>query len=46
MNLDEVEANERGQFSAILTEQTWSMKELLYGQKENFFKRNLSSPLG
>ena len=27
------EQKERGQYSAILTEQAWSMKDLLYGQK-------------
>jgi len=28
---------ERGQFIAVLTEQAWSIKDLLYGLKENFF---------
>ena len=37
----EVEINkqakkERGQYQAILTEQTWSIKDLLYGFRENF----------
>ena len=27
---------ERGQYSVILTEQTWSIKDLLYGQKRTF----------
>ena len=36
MNRDEVEVHklakkERGQYPAILTEQTWSIKDLLYG---------------
>ena len=36
MDRDEVEAHklgkkERGQYPAILTEQTWSIKDLLYG---------------
>ena len=26
-----------GQYPAIVTGQAWSMKDLLYGQKENFF---------
>ena len=38
---DEVEVHklakkERGQFPAILTEQTWSIKDLLYGFRGNF----------
>ena len=38
MDLDEVEVHknakrERGQYSAILTEQAWSIKDLLYGIK-------------
>ena len=38
MDRDEVEVNknaikERGQYPAILTEQAWSIKDLLYGQK-------------
>ena len=41
MDRDEVEVNkpakkERGQYPAILTEQTWSIKDLLYGFWENF----------
>ena len=41
MDRDEVEVNklakkERGQYSAILTEQTWSIKDLLYGFWWNF----------
>ena len=28
---------ERGQYPAILTEQAWSIKHLLYGFRENFF---------
>jgi len=27
---------ERGQYPAILTEQAWSIKDLLYGFRENF----------
>ena len=39
---DEVEVHklakkERGQYSAILTEQTWSIKDLLYDFRENFY---------
>ena len=37
MDRDEVEVDkntkERGQYPAILTEQAWSIKDLLYGQK-------------
>ena len=36
---DEVEVlakKERGQYPAILTEQTWSIKDLLYGFRGNF----------
>ena len=38
MDQDEVEVNknvkkERGRYPAILTEQAWSIKDLLYGQK-------------
>ena len=41
MDRDEVEVHklakrERGQYSAILTEQIWSIKDLLYGFWENF----------
>ena len=41
MDQDEVEVHklakkERGQYPAILTEQTWSIKDLLYGLRENF----------
>ena len=41
MNRDEVEVHklakkERGQYPAILTEQTWSIKDLLYGFWRNF----------
>ena len=41
MDRDEVEVhntrkNERGQYPAILTEQTWSIKDLLYGFWGNF----------
>ena len=41
MDRDEVEVNklaekERGQYPAILTEQTWSIKDLLYGFWERF----------
>ena len=34
MDRDEVE--ERGQYPAILTEQTWSIEDLLYGFRGNF----------
>ena len=43
MDRDEVEVNKHAkknkamQYPAILTEQAWSIKDLLYGQKENFF---------
>ena len=38
---DEVEVHEltkkeRGQYPAILTEQTWSIKDLFYGFRDNF----------
>ena len=38
MDRDEVEVHknakrERGEYPAILTEQSWSIKDLLYGQK-------------
>ena len=41
MDRDEVEVHklakkERGQYPAILTEQTWSIKDLLYGVWRNF----------
>ena len=41
MDRDEVEVHklakkERGQYPAILTEQTWSIKDLLYGFRGNF----------
>ena len=41
MDRDEVEVHkpakkEQGQYQAILTEQTWSIKDLLYGFWENF----------
>ena len=41
MDRDRVEVHklakkERGQYPAILTEQTWSIKDLLYGSWENF----------
>ena len=41
MDRDEVEVHklakkERGQYPAILTEQTWSIKNLLYGFRGNF----------
>ena len=41
MDRDEVDVNklakkERGQYPAILTEQTWSRKDLLYGFRGNF----------
>ena len=41
MDRDEVEFHklaqkERGQYPAILNEQTWSIKDLLYGFRENF----------
>ena len=41
MDRDEVEVHklakkEPGQYSAILTEQTWSIKDLLYGFRGNF----------
>ena len=41
MDRDEVEVNklakeERGQYPAIFTEQSWSIKDLLYGFSRNF----------
>ena len=41
MDRDKVEVHklakkEQGQYPAILTEQTWSIKDLLYGLRENF----------
>ena len=36
MDRDEVVKKERGQYPAIMTEQTWSIKDLLYGFRENF----------
>ena len=41
MDRDEVEVHklakkERGQYPAILTEQTWSIKDFFYGFRENF----------
>ena len=41
MDRDEVEVHklakkEQGQYPAILTEQTWSIKDLLYGFRRNF----------
>ena len=43
MDRDEVEVNklakkEGGQYQAILTEQTWSIKDLLYGFRGNFIE--------
>lgn len=32
--------NERGQYTAIKTEQAWSIKNISYGQKENFLLRD------
>ena len=43
---DEVEANEnakaktKGRYTAIMTEQAWSIKNISYGQKENFLLRD------
>ena len=31
-----INSKERGQYPAILTEQTWSIKDLLYGFRGNF----------
>ena len=33
---------ERGQYPAILTEQTWSLKDLLYGFRGKFFLRDIA----
>ena len=50
MDRDEVDVNklakrERGQYSAILTEQTWSIKDLLYGVLVKFcFRDTAGSP--
>ena len=35
---------ERGQFQAILTEQTWSIKDLLLGLREFFSRDTAGSP--
>ena len=35
--------NERGQYPAILTEQTWSINDLLYGCQRNLFLRDTAS---
>ena len=35
---------ERGQYPAILTEQTWSIKDLLYGFRGNFLRDTVGSP--
>ena len=48
-DLDEVEVNElakkeRGQYPAILTEQTWSIKDLLYGLGKFFLRDTAGSP--
>ena len=50
MDRDEVEVHklakkERGQYPAILTEQTWSIKDLLYGRARSLhLARSRSSP--
>ena len=36
MDLDKLTKKERGQYPAILTEQAWSIKDLLYGFQGNF----------
>ena len=36
---DDVKVNNLGQYSPILTEQAWSITDLLYGRKENIFSR-------
>jgi len=46
---DEVEVHklakkERGQYPTILTEQTWSIKDLLYGFRGNFMGDTAGSP--
>ena len=35
-----LEKKERGQYPAILTEQAWSIKDLLYGFRKIFFLRD------
>ena len=45
MDRDRVEVhkhakNEQGQYSAILTEQAWSIKDLLYGKRTLIFLRD------
>jgi len=35
---------ERGQYPAILTEQAWSVKDLLYGFRGNFLRDTVGSP--
>ena len=35
---------ERGQYPAILTEQAWSIKDLLYGFRETFLRDAAGSP--
>ena len=36
VEVHKLEKKERGQYPAILTEQTWSIKDLLYGFRGNF----------
>ena len=49
MDRDEVEVHklskkEQGQYPAILTEQTWSIKDLLYGFREFFLRDTAGGP--
>ena len=37
VEIHNIPKNERGQYPAILTEQAWLIKDLLYGFRENFF---------
>ena len=48
MDRDEVEVHklakkERGQYPAILTEQTWSIKDLLHGFRGSLFLRDTAA---
>ena len=50
MDLDEVEVHkhvkkERGQYPAILTEQAWSIKDLLYDLKHQKMIFDLAGPI-
>jgi len=45
VEVHKIAKKERGQYPAILTEQAWSIKDLLYGFRGNFFAgRGVGSP--